>query len=64
MRHRALPLHIDLWGTLGDFAREFVIHPGVKKHILSSFSSTIISCENPLIGIPIIDSIIGIKNSA
>lgn len=61
MRHRALPLHINLWGALGDFAREFVIHPGVKRHIISNFSGKIFGCENPFIGIPIIDSISGIK---
>ncbi|MFB2897823.1 hypothetical protein ACE1CI_33315 [Aerosakkonemataceae cyanobacterium BLCC-F50] len=61
MRHRALPLHINLWGALGDFGREFIIHPSAKKHILSRLYSQIIICEDPFVAIPIIDSISGIK---
>ncbi|MBO1047481.1 MAG: hypothetical protein HEQ10_06895 [Dolichospermum sp. DEX182a] len=61
MRHRALPLHIELWGTLGDFVREFISHPGVKQNILSGVANRIISCEDPFIGIPILDTISGIN---
>jgi hypothetical protein len=61
MRHRSLPLRIEFWGSLGDFAREYICHPGVKKYILSKFSNKIISYQEPLIGIPILDSISGVS---
>ena len=61
MRHRSLPLRIELWGSLGDFAREFISHSGVKKYILSKISNRMISCEDPFIGIPILDSISGVN---
>lgn len=59
--HRALPLRVELWGALGDFSREFIVHPGVEKYILSKFSGTILGCENPFIGIPLIDNISGAR---
>ena len=62
MRHRALPLRIELWGVLGDFSREFITHQGAKKHILSKFSRKAISYEDPFIGIPLIDSISGVRD--
>ena len=61
MRHRSLPLRIELWGSLGDFAREFISHPGVNHYILSGMSNRMISCEDPFIAIPILDAISGIN---
>lgn len=60
MRHRALPLRIEMWGALGDFTREFISHPGVKNFILSGISNKIIGCEDPFIGIPILDTVSGV----
>lgn len=61
MCHRALPLRVDLWGTLGDFARDLIIHPGVEKFLLSKFSGKVLGCEDPFIGIPLIDNISGAR---
>lgn len=61
MCHRALPLRVELWGALGDFSRELVVHPGVEKHLLSQFSGKIIGCEDPFVAIPLIDNISGAR---
>ncbi len=61
MCHRALPLRVELWGALGDFSRELIVHPGVEKYLLSKFSGKIFGCEDPLIGIPLIDDISGAR---
>ncbi|MDJ0597786.1 MAG: hypothetical protein QNJ37_02930 [Crocosphaera sp.] len=61
MYHRALPLKVELWGALGDFSRELIVHPGFNKHILSGISGSVFGCENPLIAIPLIDEIAGIR---
>lgn len=59
MRDRALTLKVELWGALGDFSREIIVHPGFNKHILSGISGSILGCENPLIAIPLINEIAG-----
>lgn len=61
MCHRALPLRVEFWGALGDFSREIIVHPGFEKSILSKLSNKILGCENPLISIPLIDSITGTR---
>ncbi len=61
MYHRALPLKVELWGALGDFSRELIVHPGFNKHILSGISGRISGCEDPFIAIPLIDEIAGIR---
>ncbi|MBW4519542.1 MAG: hypothetical protein KME16_07555 [Scytolyngbya sp. HA4215-MV1] len=61
MCHRALPLRVELWGALGDFSRELIVHPGVEKYLLSMFSGRILGCEDPFIGIPLIDNISGAR---
>ncbi len=59
--HRAIPLRVELWGALGDFSRELIVHPGFERHVLSKFSGAILGCENPFIAIPLIDSISGVR---
>ena len=59
LRHRAIPLRVELWGALGDFSRELIVHPGFEKHIASKFPQGVLGCEDPFVAIPLIDSISG-----
>jgi hypothetical protein len=61
MCHRALPQRVELWGLLGDFSRELIVHPGVDKYTLSKFSNKTLGCENPFFALPLIDSISGAR---
>jgi hypothetical protein len=61
LRHRAIPLRVELWGALGDFSRELIVHPGFEKHVLSKLSGAVLGCEDPFIAIPLIDSISGVR---
>jgi hypothetical protein len=61
MYHRVLPLQVKLWGNLGDFTRELIVHKGMWKHIFSGISNKVIGLEDPILNIPLIDSISGIN---
>ena len=61
MYYRAFPLKVELWGALGDFSRDLIVHPGVEKSLFSRFSGKILGCEDPFIAIPLIDNISGAR---
>ena len=63
MHHRALPKRVELWGCLGDFSRELIVHPGVERHTLSKFANSPLGCESPIFALPLIDRISGARTT-
>jgi len=48
LRRRAMPLMCEFWGSLGDYSRQYVMHPAVRTHRRGTF--------DPEIGIPLMRS--------
>ena len=59
--HRVLPLKVKLWGNLGDFTRELIVHQGMWNYTFSGISNRVISLEDPILNISLIDSLSGIN---
>lgn len=59
LRKRAFPLEIDFWGSLGDYAREYVAHPYVRRHHATEIARRGLSWNDPRIGLALIYEMTG-----
>lgn len=59
LRRRALPFYFEFWGTLGDHAREFVSHPGVRQRYLPFIDSQEVDWTHPVVAMPLLGQISG-----
>jgi hypothetical protein len=56
LRWRAEPLMCEFWGTLGDYARHYVMHPAVRTHRRSTLMNGFGNWRDPAIGLPLMKS--------
>lgn len=59
LRRRTLPVYFEFWGTLGDHAREFVSHPGVRERYLPFIHSQEVDWTHPVVAMPLLGQISG-----
>jgi len=59
LSHRAFPVLIDFWGTLGDYARDYIAHPFVRKHFAPEVAKRGLSWSNPRVGISLLNDLTG-----
>lgn len=59
LQHRALPVYFEFWGSLGDHAREFVAHPGVRGRYMPYIESQEVDWTHPVVAMPLLAQISG-----
>jgi hypothetical protein len=52
--HRAEPVLLEFWGALGDFARQYVFHPAIRKHRSDLLGGGMRDWRDPVVGLAII----------
>lgn len=57
IRHRSMPVYFEFWGALGDFAREFVTHPGVRERYLPFIEQDGFDWHHPEVAVPLLGNI-------
>jgi hypothetical protein len=57
IRHRSKPVYFEFWGALGDYAREFVSHPGVRDRYLSFIEQDGFDWHHPVVAAPLLGNI-------
>ena len=60
LRNRAIPLHLDCWGLLGDYVREIFVHPASRNHFMPELTRTGLDLHHPIFAVPLLDAIGGI----
>ncbi|WDW10703.1 hypothetical protein [Priestia aryabhattai] len=59
LKIQKIPLLMDSWGSVGDFVRDFYLHPAVRSNYLRHASQGNLSYKHPTIGIQIINYMTG-----
>lgn len=59
LQRRALPVYFEFWGALGDHAREFVSHPGVRGRYVPYIESQEVDWTHPVVAMPLLAQISG-----
>ncbi len=57
IRHRSVPVYFEFWGALGDYAREFVTHPGVRDRYLPFIERDGFDWHHPEVAVPLLGNI-------
>lgn len=57
IRHRSSPVYFEFWGALGDYAREFVSHQGVRDRYLSFIEQEGFDWHHPVVAAPLLGNI-------
>ena len=57
MRGIAAPILMEFWGVLGDFAREFILHDGVRRTYLTLLDRTKHDWRTPLVGLTVLSEL-------
>lgn len=60
LRNRALPLHMDFWGLVGDYMREVFVHPAARKHYMPELTRNALDVGDVVVGLPLLDDISGL----
>lgn len=56
LRGRAMPVMCEFWGALGEFSRQYVMHPAVRAHRRSTLMNGLGNWHDPQIGLPLMRS--------
>lgn len=59
IRHRSVAVYFEFWGALGDYAREFVTHPGVRDRYLPFVEQDGFDWHHPEVALPLLGNICG-----
>lgn len=59
LQGRALPVYFEFWGSLGDHAREFVSHPGVRERYVPYIDGQEVDWTHPVVAMPLLGQISG-----
>lgn len=59
IRRRAIPVHFEFWGVLGEYAREFVSHPLVRGRYLPYIDQAGLDWTEPSVALPLLGIIAG-----
>ena len=59
IRGRSVPVYFEFWGALGDYAREFVTHPGVRNRYLPFIEQDGFDWHHPEVAVPLLGNICG-----
>jgi hypothetical protein len=59
LRRRASPVYFEFWGTLGDYARDFVCHEDVRERYVPFIGRHGLDWTHPEVAFPLIGNICG-----
>lgn len=59
LRQQAIPYYFEFWGAVGDYAREFVSHVGVRNRYMSYLAQGDMDWTHPLVAMPLLNTISG-----
>tara|TARA_R100000935_G_C2824475_1_gene161541 strand:- start:47 stop:1738 length:1692 start_codon:yes stop_codon:yes gene_type:complete len=56
LKSRAEPIFCEFWGSLGEYARNYVTNPAVRKHRRTTLLNGLGNWRDPAVGLPLIES--------
>jgi hypothetical protein len=56
LRRRAMPIMCEFWGVLGEYSRQYLMHPAVRVHRRSTLMNGLGNWRDPEIGLPLMRS--------
>lgn len=59
LRRRALPVHFEFWGVLGDYVRELICHQEVRERYMPFIENNELDWTHPMVAMPMLGSISG-----
>lgn len=59
LNHRAIPLRFEFWGALGDFARQYVTMPAIRKTLDPAIRKYSLDWRHPSVAIELLDRLTG-----
>lgn len=59
LRRRASPVYFEFWGSLGDYAREFICYPDVRERYMAYIDRHGFDWTHPDVAFPLIGNICG-----
>lgn len=59
LRRRASPVYFEFWGSLGDYAREFICYPDVRGRYMAYIDRNGLDWTHPSVAFPLIGNICG-----
>lgn len=59
IRRRASPMYFEFWGSLGDYAREFICYPDVRERYMPYIDHLGFDWTHPDVALPLIGNICG-----
>jgi hypothetical protein len=60
LRHRAIPVMFEFWGSLGEYAREIVVNPAARQYFMPELERRALVWSDKAIAVPILDQISGV----
>ncbi|HTU44980.1 MAG TPA: hypothetical protein VMF91_07955 [Bryobacteraceae bacterium] len=61
LRHRAIPLSFEFWGSLGEYARELVVHPAARQGFMPELRRRALTWSDRAVAVPLLDQIGGVS---
>jgi hypothetical protein len=61
IRHRAVPIHFDSWGSIGEYTRELVAHPAARRNFMPELQRRALNWHDRAVAVPVLDQIAGVS---
>lgn len=61
IRHRAIPIHFDSWGSIGEYTRELVVHAAARRSFMPELQRRALTWQDRAVAVPVLDQIAGVS---